>query len=102
MMFVGNAINNQKAIKIMQKRTRSILEELDAIYTEKQADRDRRYIIESRASNVIASAIRLVEQIEGSYSTEQADNLVRKLLNAIRTKDAGKFTRTVRRTDADQ
>ena len=102
MMFVGNAINNQKAIKIMQKRTRSILEELDAIYTEKQADRDRRYIIESRASNVIASAIRLVEQIEGSYSSEQADNLVRKLLNAIRTKDAGKFTRTVRRTDADQ
>jgi hypothetical protein len=102
MMFVGNAINNQKAIKTMQKRTRSILEELDAIYTEKQADRDRRYIIESRASNVIASAIRLVEQIEGSYSPEQADNLVRKLLNAIRTKDAGKFTRTVRRTDADQ
>jgi hypothetical protein len=86
----------------MQKRTRSILEELDAIYTEKQADRDRRYIIESRASNVIASAIRLVEQIEGSYSPDQADNLVRKLLNAIRTKDAGKFTRTVRRTDADQ
>ena len=102
MMFVGNAINNQKAIKIMQKRTRSILEELDAIYTEKQADRDRRYIIESRASNVIASAIRLVEQIESSYSPDQADNLVRKLLNAIRTKDAGKFTRTVRRTDADQ
>lgn len=86
----------------MQKRTRSILEELDAIYTEKQADRDRRYIIESRASNVIASAIRLVEQIESSYSPEQADNLIRKLLNAIRTKDAGKFTRTVRRTDADQ
>ena len=51
---------------------------------------------------MIASAIRLVEQIEGSYSPEQADNLVRKLLNAIRTKDAGKFTRTVRRTDADQ
>lgn len=86
----------------MQKRTRSILEELDAIYTEKQADRDRRYIIESRASNVIASAIRLVEQIESTYGPEQADNLVRKLLNAIRTKDAGKFTRTVRRTDADQ
>lgn len=86
----------------MQKRTRSILEELDAIYTEKQADRDRRYIIESRASNVIASAIRLVEQIEEAYPPEQAENLVRKLLNAIRNKDAGKFTRTVRRTDADQ
>jgi hypothetical protein len=85
----------------MQKRTRSILEELDALYTEKNADRDRRYIIESRADNVIASAIRLIEQIESSYSPEQADNLIRKLLNAIRDKDAKKFTRTVRRTDAD-
>jgi hypothetical protein len=50
---------------------------------------------------VIASAIRLVEQIEAAYPPEQAENLVRKLLNAIRMKDAGKFTRTVRRTDAD-
>ena len=48
----------------MQKRTRSILEELDAIYTEKHEDRDRRYIVESRANNVISSAIRLIEQIE--------------------------------------
>ena len=85
----------------MQKKTRSILEELDTIYTEKYADGDRRYIIESRASNVIASAIRLIEEIEQSYSSEQAENLIRKLLNAIRNKDAGKFTRTVRRTDAD-
>jgi hypothetical protein len=85
----------------MQKRTRSILEELDALYIEKNADRDRRYIIETRADNVIASAIRLIEQIESSYSPEQADNLIRKLLNAIRDKDAKKFTRTVRRTDAD-
>lgn len=85
----------------MQKKTRSILEELDSIYEEKYADRDRRYIVESRANNVITSAIRLVEQIEAGYSPEQADNLIRKLLNAIRTKDAGKFTRTVRRTDAD-
>lgn len=86
----------------MQKRTRSILEELDAIYQEKNAERDRRYIVESRATHVITSAIRLVEQIESSYPSDQAENLVRKLLNAIRTKDIGKFTRSVRRTDADQ
>ena len=85
----------------MQKRTRSILEELDAIYTEKNKERDRRYVIEARADNVIASAVRLIEQIEEAYSAEQAENLVRKLLNAIRDKDARKFTRTVRRTDAD-
>lgn len=86
----------------MQKRTRSILEELNAIHTEKYENRDHRYIIESRANNVITSAIRLIEQIEQSFPANQADNLIRKLFNAIRTKDARKFTRTVRKTDADQ
>lgn len=86
----------------MQKKTKSILEELEQIYTERHQSNDRRYFIESRASNVIGSAIRLVQQIEESYSPEQAENLVRKLLNAIRDKDVTKFTRTVRRTDADQ
>jgi hypothetical protein len=85
----------------MHKKTRSILEELDALYTEKHADRDRRYVIESRASNVLASAIRLVEQIEESYPPEDAENLIRKLLNAIRNKDSVKFIRTVRKTDAN-
>jgi len=82
----------------MQKKTRSILEELDAMYIE----RDSRHIIENRASNVIASAIRLLEQIEQTYDAGQAENLQRKLLNAIRLRDASKFTRSVRRTDESQ
>ena len=81
----------------MQKKTRSILEELDTLYIE----RDRRLLIENRASNIIETAIRLVEQIEAEYPAEQAENLTRKLLNAIRTKDSGKFSRSVRRTHAD-
>jgi hypothetical protein len=79
----------------MQKKTRSILEELDSMYIE----RDRRHVIETRASNIIAGAIRLLEQIEQTYDTETAENLQRKLLNAIRLRDESKFTRTVRRTD---
>ena len=81
----------------MQKKTRSILEELESLYVE----RDQRLLIENRATNVIANAIRLVEQIEAEYDAEAADNLTRKLLNAIRTKDVGKFSRSVRRTHAD-
>jgi hypothetical protein len=81
----------------MQKKTRSLLEELDAMYIE----RDQRHVIETRASNIIASAIRLLEQIDESYSPEQAENLKRKLLNAINQRDPGKFTRTVRKTDAN-
>lgn len=85
----------------MQKKTRSILEELDGIYQEKYRQRDTRYIVESRASNVIASAIRLIEEIERNYPADQAENLTRKLLNAIRDRDPSKFVRTVRRSDAD-
>jgi hypothetical protein len=81
----------------MQKKTRSLLEELDSMYIE----RDQRHVIENRASNVIASAIRLLEEIDSSYSTEDAQNLQRKLLNAINQRNPGKFTRTMRRTDAN-
>ena len=81
----------------MQKNTRSLLEELDSMYIE----RDQRHVIENRAANLIASAIRLLEQIEQTYTPEDAQNLQRKLLNAIGQRDPAKFTRTVRRTDAN-
>ena len=81
----------------MQKKTKSILEELETLYVE----RDRRLVIENRASTIIESAIRLVEQIEREYPADQAENLVRKMLNAIRNKEPQKFVRSVRRTHAD-
>jgi hypothetical protein len=81
----------------MQKKTKSILEELDSLYVE----RDRQSVIETRASNLIETAIRLLEQIDAEYSPEQAENLQRKLLNAIKHRDTGKFSRSVRRTHAD-
>ena len=81
----------------MQKKTRSLLEELDSLYLE----RDKRHVIENRASNIISSAIRLLEEIEHNYTPEQAENLTRKLLNAIKLKDPGKFTRPVRKTDTN-
>jgi len=81
----------------MQKKTKSILEELDSLYIE----RDRRAIIETRASNLIETAIRLLEQIDAEFSAEQAENLQRKLLNAIRQRDTSTFSRSVRRTNAD-
>jgi hypothetical protein len=81
----------------MQRRTRSILDELDDLY----ADRDRRLVIESRANNIIASAINLLEQIDQNFPPDQAENLSRKLLNAIRTRDVDRFSRTVRKSDAN-
>lgn len=79
----------------MQRKTRSLLEELDQMYIE----RDRHQIVESRASNIIQSAINLLEMIDSQYDKEQAENLQRKLLNAIRHRDPERFRRTIRRQD---
>ena len=76
----------------MQKQTRSILDELASI----GADRDRSRLIESRASNVIASAINLMNYIRENYDATAADELERRLLNSIRTQDPSKFSRKVR------
>jgi hypothetical protein len=81
----------------MQRRTRSILDELDDLCTE----RDRRLVIESRANNIIASAINLLEQIDQTFPPDQAENLSRKLLNAIRTRSVERFSKTVRKSDAN-
>jgi len=82
----------------MQKHTRSILDELESIYQEKHAGDDQNYIIESRARNVIASAVRLIEQMEETYTEQEAENLSRKFLNAIRTRDVNKFARALRKS----
>ena len=79
--------------QILQKRTRSILEELSSM----SVQRDRSSLIESRANNVISSAINLLNYIRENYDVEQAAELERRLLNSIRTQDPQKFTRGVRR-----
>lgn len=64
-------------------------------------ERDRRLVIETRANTLIENAIRLLQQIDEEYTPEQAENLTRKLINAIRNREPGKFVRSVRRTHAD-
>lgn len=76
----------------MRKQTRSILEELSSI----SVQRDKESLIESRASNVIAGAINLMNYIKEHYDAETADELERRLLNSIRSQDPAKFTRKVR------
>lgn len=77
----------------MQKRTRSILDELDSLLAQK----DKKNLVESRASNVIAGAINLINYIKENYDAEAADELERRLINSIRSQDPQKFIRGVRR-----
>ena len=78
---------------ILQKRTRSILDELDSLLTH----RDKQNLVENRANHVIQGAINLVNYIRENYDAEQAAELERRLLNSIRSQDAAKFTRGVRK-----
>lgn len=77
----------------MKKQTRSLLEELDALGDK----RDTSHLIENRASNIITSAINLLEMISKHYDAETAEILERKLLSAIKSKDAYRFTNSLKR-----
>lgn len=77
----------------MQKRTRSLLAELDSI----PSQRDKEHFVESRATNVIQGAINLLSFIKENYDAEVAGELERRLLNSIRSGDSSKFTRGIRK-----
>jgi len=77
----------------MKLKTRSILEELNSIAESRDADN----LIEMRATNVIESAINLVELIQKQYSTEDADELERRLINSIKGQDSSKFHRSIKK-----
>lgn len=77
----------------MKLRTRSILQELN----EMAAIRNKDGLVESRAINIINSAINLVESLKTHYDPEQADELERRFINAIKGQDPAKFTRGIRK-----
>lgn len=77
----------------MQKKTRSILDELDNHFVQK----DKENVFESRAVHVIQGAINLINNIRENYDPETASELERRLINSIRGQDSNKFVRGIRR-----
>lgn len=82
----------------MQRKTRSLLEELESM----GQTRDLKHIIENRGNNVITSAINLLELIGKHYGEEKSQVLERKLLNAIKSRDQTRFSNSLRKKDADK
>lgn len=77
----------------MKLKTRSILQELNELAEVRNKDA----LFESRAVNIIDSAVNLLESLKKHYTPEQADELERRFLNAIRGQDPAKFTRGIRK-----
>lgn len=82
----------------MKLRTRSILQELNEIAEVRHKDS----LYESRATNIINSAINLMESIRKNYTAEEADELERRFINSIKGQDPAKFTRGIRRITEDR
>ena len=77
----------------MRKSTRSILQELNDI----GISRDTDSIIESRGSNIIQSAINLIDLIRENYDIETAAELERRFINSIKGSDPNKFKRGIKK-----
>ena len=77
----------------MQKKTRSLLDELTNISFAK----DKENIVESRASHIIDSAIRLISFIKENFDPETAYKLEKRFHSSIKNMDAKKFSRGVAR-----
>ena len=77
----------------MQKETKSILDELSNISFTK----DKENVVESRASHILESAIRLIHYIRENFDQETAFKLEKKFHSAIKNMDAAKFSKGVAR-----
>ena len=77
----------------MQKKTRSLLDELTNVSFAK----DKENVVESRASHIIDSAIRLMSFIKENFDPETAYKLEKRFHSSIRNMDSNKFAKGVAR-----
>lgn len=70
-----------------------IFDELSAYVPKTNTD----MFIEGQVVQIVANAANLVDLIDSTYPKELADELKRRLITAIKTKDSSKFCRRVRK-----
>lgn len=78
----------------MRKRTRSILEELNNLG---RSGRNSDLLIETTGTNLIDSAINLLNRISETYDEATAAELERRFINSIKSGDSRKFKRSMQR-----
>ena len=75
----------------MQNKTRSLLDEL----TNMPLSKDKEDVVESRASHIIDSAIRLMSFIRENFNPETAYKLEKRFHSSIKNMDSNKFSKGV-------
>jgi len=83
---------NKDKIKLHQS-SRSIFEELNRAIPNKSKE----HVLESRGHHIISSAINFLQVLTENYSEEEADQIMRRFLSAIKGGDPERFVRVVRK-----
>jgi hypothetical protein len=76
----------------MRKQTKSILQELHDI----SISRNPAVVIESRGSNLIQSVINLLEMVHQQYDQETANEIEKRFISSVKTRNVDKFARKMR------
>jgi hypothetical protein len=79
----------------MKRHTRSILQELQE-YSQTTANA-KELVIEDRAKHAIAEATDIIQEINSNFSEEIAQDLEKRFINSIKSGDANKFLRAVKK-----
>lgn len=86
-------MNTNKKKVILHQSSRSILEELQRAVPNKTKE----HVVESRGHHIISSAVNFLEVLTENYSEEEAEQITRRFLSAIRGGDPNRFIRSVRK-----
>lgn len=77
----------------LHQSSRSILEELQRAAPTKSKE----HVVEARGHHIISSAVYFLEVLTENYTDEEAEQITRRFLSAIRGGDPQRFVRSVRK-----
>ncbi len=77
----------------LHQSSRSILEELQRAVPNKTKE----HVIEARGHHIISSAVNFLEVLTENYTDEEAEQITRRFISAIRGGDPARFIRSVRK-----
>ena len=75
------------------KRSRSILEELNSI----SVDRDKNHVLETRVQHLVSTVNNIRDMLSELYEEDVANDLEKRLINSLKSGDATKFTRGIKK-----
>ena len=82
----------------LHQSSRSILEELQRAAPTKTKE----HVVESRGHHIISSAVHFLDVLTENYTEEEAEQITRRFLSAIRGADPQRFVRSVRKIQESQ